>query len=173
MLERMKLELTATVTKPLDRRPVQPATTPAAYYLHIGDGAGGWSVSKYGGPGPTFAWDDTNTLAPATYFNRGLYDDEDPSAAPFTAGFGNGVLAFDGEVVIAIKGDHWGVFPDGSPYPAGDRLYPLRYATNGSARVLIDAIDPRLSEAETFYYANYPLGHTGMPMRRQKTRFDP
>lgn len=138
-----------------------------------GAGAGGWSVATHGGPGPTFVWDDFNDLAPATYFNRGLYLDPDPSVAPFPSGFGDGVLTFDGEVVIAIKGDPWGAFPIDSPYPMGDALYPLRYATNGDARPLIDAIDPRLSTAGTIYYGNYQLGHTGMPMRRQKTRFDP
>lgn len=134
-------------------------------------GAGGWSVSKHGGPGP-FDWDDWNGLAPAIYFNRGQYDDTEPSISPFPCAFGY-ASSFDGEVVAAVKCDPWGEAVAGSPYPymSSNQFYPLRYATSGVGRVLIDAIDPRLADSYRIYYSTYAIGHTGKPMRRQQTRF--
>lgn len=137
--------------------------------IAFGSGAGGWSVAKHGGPGPTFEWDDENVFAPAVFFNQGYYAALTPSAAPYPCGFGY-IQSFEGEVVIAVKADPWGFGTEGSPYPYVDppSFYPLRYATNGNARPLVDAIDPRLADADTIAYATYPVGHTGKPRPGQR-----
>lgn len=136
-------------------------------------GAGGWSVAKHGGPAP-FDWDDGNEFAQAAYFNKGQYLDPAPSSSPFFCPFG-GASQFDGDIVFALKVDPWtrssGSAGD-NPYPFHEGFYPLRYATNGDARELIDAIDNnRLANDGFMFYASYPIGHTGAPMKRQKTRF--
>lgn len=152
-----------------------PATLSGAIPPHAG--AGGWSVAQYGGPGP-FPWDDGNEEAPAVYFNAGEYLDPMPSGLPFFTAFG-GASQFDGEAVLAVKIDPWGqssVFEDDNPYPFSGNdagFYPLRYATNGDVRPLIDALDEnRLADWESMYYGAYPVGHTGKPMKRQQTRFE-
>lgn len=137
-------------------------------------GAGGWSVAEYGGPGPTFAWDDGNENAPRTYFNHGEFLDGAPNLGPIPCPFGY-AMEYDNRVVAAVKLDVWmapsNLEDDPSPYPFVNDFYVLRAATHGDARELIDAIDPRADEAGSIYYTTFPIGHTGKPMKRQQTRF--
>lgn len=139
-----------------------------------GGGAGGWSISQYGGPGPTLAWEDTNPFAPAGYFNGGLYEATETSTNPYYGSFGS-AATYEGTTVFALKAPVWAYFADEdgpNPYPFRTTFYPFRWATSGDARAVIDAVDHgRLATDNFLYYAAYPVGHTGKPMKRQKTRF--
>lgn len=141
-------------------------------------GAGGWSFSEYGGPGPTFAWESANLNAMGTYFNRGQYLDPEPNLGPAPCPFGY-AMVYENKFVAAVKNDVW-MAPstlegEPSPYPFINEFYVLRTAaTDGeNARALIDAIDPRLNDIDTVYYNTFPIGHTGKPMKRQQTRISP
>ncbi len=139
-----------------------------------GAGAGGWSIAQYGGPGPTFAWEDANANAPAGYFNRGLYEATDASTNPYYCSFGS-AATYEGVTLFALKAPVWAYYADEdgpNPYPFRETSYPFRWATKGDAREVIDAVDhDRLATDNILYYASYPVGHTGKPMKRQKTRF--
>lgn len=162
-------------TSRLDNSPL-PGTLGGA--ISANHGAGGWSRAKYGGPGPTWSWDDGNIDGPAVYFNAGEYLDPAPTTLAILSPFG-GASQFEGDVAIAVKLDPWNgivtIFEGDNPYPFTgdpDAFYPLRYATNGDARPLIDAIDEnRLASKDVMYYVAYQISHTGKPMPRQRTRF--